>query len=79
MQPRPPKPWFLLTNLLVVLCAGWWLMSDLSGQGWAAFPAWELLIVWLLCLVLSIYAYGKKWAFHRRHQGTSPTEEEPAP
>ncbi|WP_071620983.1 hypothetical protein [Nocardiopsis dassonvillei] len=78
MHPRPPKPWFLVSSVIIVISSGAWLVFG-RPSGWLAFAAWDVLITWLVCLGLATHEYRKARSIHSTHQAASEPEEEPTP
>lgn len=77
MRTHPPRPWFLLVSVVLVVAASLWLVHGREIDGHSAFVAWDVLITWSVCLVLAIFDYCRKWVAHRHRRAASPAGTEP--
>ncbi|MEV2278541.1 hypothetical protein AB0I72_23440 [Nocardiopsis sp. NPDC049922] len=79
MEPKPPRPWFVILSGVLVVGAATWLVTGPEIDGSFVFMLWDILITWLICLVVGIYTYVTKRRAFRERQATPPPAEESAP
>lgn len=74
MPAKPPRPWFMLLSLGIVIFTGTVAVLDRPWNSW-----WVIFALWSFCFLASTSDYRRRKAAYRVHQTTPEPGDEPAP